>query len=61
MNFLGGPIGNKLLFYPVFIGLLYTIYYQLKYRNVFINQQYFRISINNLIIHNSSSIEFVTI
>lgn len=37
MNFLGGPVGNKLVFYPLFIGFVYTIYCQYKDKNVFIN------------------------
>ena len=37
MNFLGGPVGNKLVFYPLFIGFIYTIYCQYKYQNVFVH------------------------
>lgn len=37
MNFLGGSVGSKLIFYPVFIGFVYTIYCQYKYKNVLIN------------------------
>ncbi len=37
MNFLGGPVGNKLLFYPLFIGFIYTIYCQYKYKNILVN------------------------
>ena len=37
MNFVGGGIlGNKLVFYPLFIGLVYTIYCQYKYKNVLV-------------------------
>ena len=37
INFLGGPVGNKLVFYPLFIGFIYTIYCQYKYENVLAN------------------------
>lgn len=37
MNFLGGSVGNKLVFYPLFIGFIYTIYCQYKYKNVLLN------------------------
>lgn len=37
MNFIGGVLGNKLSFYPFFVGAIYTIYCQYKYRNVFVN------------------------
>lgn len=26
MNFLGGPVQSKLVFYPLFTGFIYTIY-----------------------------------
>ena len=26
MNFLGGPIGNKLTFYPLVLGIIYTFW-----------------------------------
>ena len=37
MNFLGGPVGNKLVFYPLFIGFIYTGYCHYKYKNVFVS------------------------
>ena len=37
MNFLGAPVGNKLVFYPLFIGFIYTIYCQYKHKNILIN------------------------
>lgn len=37
MNFFGGPVGNKLVFYPVIIGFVYTIYCQYKYKNILVN------------------------
>ena len=37
MNFLGGSVGNQLVFYPLFLGFIYTIYCQYKYKNIFIN------------------------
>ena len=36
LNFLAGPMANKLVFYPLFVGLIYTCYCQYKYRNIFI-------------------------
>ena len=38
MNFIGGgTLGNKLVFYPLIIGLIYTIYCQYKHKNILIN------------------------
>lgn len=37
MNFLGGSVGIQLVFYPLFLGFIYTIYCQYKYKNIFIN------------------------
>ena len=37
VNFIGGVLQNKLVFYPIFIGLIYTLYYQYKYKNVLVN------------------------
>lgn len=37
MNFIGGPVGNKLVFYPLLIGFIYTAYCQWKYKNVLVN------------------------
>lgn len=37
MNFLGGSVVNKLVFYPLFIGFIYTIYCQYKYKNILVN------------------------
>ena len=36
MNFLGGPVQSKLVFYPLFIGFIYTIYCQYKYKDVLV-------------------------
>lgn len=33
-NFLGGAFGNDLVIYPLFMGLIYTVYCQWKYKNV---------------------------
>ena len=33
MGFLGGPIGGKLVFYPLLIGMLYTFCCSWKYKN----------------------------
>ena len=37
MRFIGGPVGSKLVFYPLLIGMLYTCYCHYKYKNVFVN------------------------
>ena len=38
MNFIGGGIlGNKLVFYPLIVGYIYTAYCQYKYKNVLVN------------------------
>lgn len=37
INFLGGPVQGKLVFYPLFIGFIYTIYCQYKYKNILVN------------------------
>lgn len=42
MNFIGGILGNKLVFYPLFIGFIYTIYCQYKYKNVLFNFEKFK-------------------
>lgn len=36
MNFWGGPIGNKFIFYPLIVGCIYTGYCQYKYKNVLV-------------------------
>ena len=41
MNFLGGVVQGKLVFYPLFIGFVYTIYRQNKYKNVLVNSNKF--------------------
>lgn len=35
--FIGGLLQNKLIFYPIFIGLVYSIYCQYKYKNIFVS------------------------
>ena len=45
MNFIGGTVGDKLVFYPMFIGLVYTIICQIKYRNIFCDFKKFLIYI----------------
>lgn len=37
INFFGGILQGKLLFYPMIVGLIYTLYSQYKYKNVFVN------------------------
>lgn len=33
MNFIGGPVGSKLVFYPLIIGMLYTFWCDWKHKN----------------------------
>lgn len=42
MNFLGGPIGNQLIFYPVVIGFIYTAYCQYKKQDVLVDFNKFK-------------------
>ena len=37
VNFISGPLYGKLVFFPFILGVIYTIYCQYKYKNVFIN------------------------
>lgn len=37
VSFVGSVLQTKLVFYPIFIGLIYTLYYQYKYKNVLVN------------------------
>lgn len=37
MNLIGSILADKLVFYPLIIGCIYTIYCQYKYKNVLIN------------------------
>lgn len=41
MPFISGILLNKLVFYPIFSGLVYTLYCQYKYKNIFINFERF--------------------
>lgn len=41
MNFLGGPVGSKLVFYPLLIGVLYTFWCEWKYKNILIKKKQF--------------------
>lgn len=36
MNFFGGIVGNKLIFYPLVLGIIYTGYCQYKYKNILV-------------------------
>lgn len=36
-NFIGSILQTKLVFYPIFISLIYTLYCQYKYKNVLVN------------------------
>lgn len=37
LNFLGGPVGSKLVIYPLIAAFAYTFYCQYKYKNVFVD------------------------
>lgn len=37
MNFIGNILGDKLVFYPLIIGFMYTIYCEYKYKNVLVD------------------------
>lgn len=37
VSFIAGPLQSKLVFYPVFVGIIYTLYCQYKYKNVLVN------------------------
>lgn len=39
MGFLGGPVGSKLVFYPLIIGMLYTFWCDWKYKNILIKKK----------------------
>ena len=41
MNFIGAILSSKLVFYPFIIGLVYTLYSEYKYKNVFVNFKLF--------------------
>ena len=41
LNFIGGSIGNQLVLYPLLVGLIYTLYCQNKYKNIFIKKKEF--------------------
>lgn len=41
-NFFGGPFGSDLVIYPLFIGLIYTVYCQWKYKNIFYKWNVFK-------------------
>ena len=37
IKYLGGILQGKLVFYPIFVGLIYTLYCQYKYKNILVN------------------------
>lgn len=41
MGFLGGPVGSKLIFYPLAAAFLYSFWCEWKYRNVFVDFKLF--------------------
>lgn len=40
-NFLGGPVGGKLVFYPLFAGMLYTAWCEWKHKSVLLYKELF--------------------
>ncbi len=36
LNFIGGPVGNKLVIYPLIIGIIYTIWCEWKKKRIFV-------------------------
>ncbi len=41
-NIFAGYLADKLVFYPVFIGIIYTFYCQYKFKNIFVNVDVFK-------------------
>lgn len=41
MNFIGGPVGGKLEFYPLMAAFIYSFYCQYRYHNVFVDFKVF--------------------
>ena len=41
INFLGGPIARMLVFYPIIIGGIYTLWYEKKYNNLLLYKKEF--------------------
>ncbi len=48
INFIGGIVGNKLVFYPLIVGFFYTGYCQYRYKKIFVN---FNIFIKFLLVY----------
>ena len=42
MPFLGASVGYKLVFYPLLVGICYTLYCQWKYKGILKKYNYFR-------------------
>lgn len=42
VGFIGGVVGDKLVFWPILIGFLYTAYLQIKYKNQLVDFNIFR-------------------
>lgn len=41
MNFIGGPVGGKLEFYPLMAAFIYSFYCQYRYHNIFVDFKVF--------------------
>lgn len=39
LNFIGGPVGNKLVVYPLLISVFYTVWCDWKYKNILIKKE----------------------
>ena len=39
---IGGPLSDKIVFGPIIVGLVYSLYCQFKYKNVFVNFSIFK-------------------
>lgn len=39
MNFIGGPVGDKLVIFPLIIGILYSVWCEWKYKNILVNKK----------------------
>ena len=58
IDFLGGPVQSKLVFYPLVIGFAYTIYCQYKDKNVLVNfEKFLKFTLVSLVI---TSISLIT-
>ena len=51
VSIIGGALQNKLVLYAVIVGMIYTLYYQYKYRDVFINfDKFFKFTVVYMVV-----------